>query len=81
VTTDERLDRLTESVTDLKVTVAALAGDVRALLGRVDERDRALERLADRVTGVERRVWAIPSVATLIAIAAALVSVYGQVAR
>lgn len=86
-TADEKLDRLGETVTEVRVLLAGLASDLRAALGRAEEQDKARARLEGRVDGVERdldarlsaverRVWAVPSVATLISVVGLVVAVY-----
>lgn len=51
-------------------------------LDRLDERSRELEgKLDERIRPLERRVWALPSVATLIALAGLIVALMESIAK
>jgi hypothetical protein len=85
--TGQKLDAIQDTVTELRVSIAQLSGDVRASLARHDRQDvvsadvelrlRTLETatavippdVESRLRTLERRIYGIPSLAAVIALA------------
>jgi hypothetical protein len=83
----QKLDNIQDTVTEIRVSVATLSGDVRASLARHDRQDvvsadverrlRALEAatavvpvdVESRLRTLERRIYGIPSLAAVLALA------------
>lgn len=64
-----KLDRIGDAVTDVRLAVATLGGDVRATLQRLDVHDNVQSDVEKRLRVLERRSYAIPGIATVLAIA------------
>jgi hypothetical protein len=75
-----KLDRIKDDVGDMRVAYTSLAGDVRAMLQRIERHDgdHAQASAESSITGqdierrlrtLERRSYAIPSLAALLALA------------
>lgn len=54
-----------------------LTGKVEALIVLDGERTKRLDSQDSRLQAIERRVWALPSIATICSIAAVIVTVVG----
>jgi hypothetical protein len=90
----QKLDAIQETVTELRVSMATLSGDVRASLAKHDAADRIgaeVERrlrtvetasgavptdVEGRLRTLERRIYGIPSLAALIAVASLVLAVW-----
>jgi hypothetical protein len=75
VTADEKLDLISQTVTDTRLAVATLHGEVRTSMTRLDSHDAARADFEARIRTLERRSWALPSAATLLGVAGLIVSV------
>lgn len=82
----QKLDNIQDTVTEIRVSVATLSGDVRASLARHDRQDvvtadverrlRLLESstsiipvdVESRLRTLERRIYGIPTLATVLAL-------------
>jgi hypothetical protein len=64
----QKLDRIGDAVTDVRLAVATLGGDVRATLQRLDGHDNVSDDVEKRLRVIERRLYAIPTLATLTAL-------------
>lgn len=64
-----KLDRIGDAVTDVRLAVATLGGDVRATLQRLDGHDTVSDDVEKRLRVLERRLYAIPALSTITALA------------
>lgn len=51
-----KLDALTQQITDLRVAVADVAGDVKAVLGRLKDHDRTSQDHETRIRTLEAQI-------------------------
>jgi hypothetical protein len=89
--TADKLDRIREDVHALSVSVANLAGDVRSLVSRQERHDtehdvarvEGVTTMADierRIRQLERRSYAIPSLAAVLGVAGFAVALWSLIA-
>lgn len=86
-----QISELTKSINDQRVTLATVAGDVKAVLARQDGADKDhddhearlrileghnTEKHGDRLDALERWRWGIPGVATVLAVIGLGVSIW-----
>src|SRR3954447_23256284 len=60
--TSQKLDQIQNTVPEVRVSMAALSGDVRAALGRLDGHDDGRDDVERRIRTLERDSDAIPGV-------------------
>lgn len=60
-----KLDALTGQMTDLRVLVATVAGDTKAILGRIDAHDRARVDHEQRIRSLEQWRWLVTGAAAV----------------
>lgn len=77
----QKLDTIQETVTELRVSMATLSGDVRASLARHDAADRVLADVERRMRVLERRNYAVPTLASVVSLAALVVAVWSVLGR
>ena len=76
---DTRFDRLTDAVHQLGLGVAKIEGAVGALVVRQEDHFGRVDDHEKRIRGIERRMYALPSMATLLAIGSLLVAVWSRI--
>lgn len=69
MTTDEKLDKLVEQGADIRLAIATLTGEVRSVTLRTDGHDVTRIDVEQRLRSLERRAYAIPSLAALLGLA------------
>jgi hypothetical protein len=72
----QKLDRIGDAVTDVRLAVATLGGDVRATLQRLDGHDNVAGDVEKRLRVIERRLYAIPGIATLVSLGSLALALY-----
>jgi outer membrane murein-binding lipoprotein Lpp len=76
VETGQKLDAIQDTVTELRVAMATLSGDVRASLARHDAADRVAADFERRMRVLERRNYAVPSLAAVLGLAGFLLALW-----
>ena len=76
---DSRFDRLTDAMHQLGLGVARIEGAVGALVARQEDHLGRVDDHEKRIRGIERRMYALPSMATLLAIGSLLVAVWSRI--
>jgi uncharacterized protein YlxW (UPF0749 family) len=79
MTAEEKLDRIVETTTDIRLAVATLAGEVRNANGRIDEHERSRTDVEVRLRAVERRLYALPSLAAVLGAAGLVVAIWDKI--
>lgn len=79
MTTEEKLDKIVETTTDIRLAVATLAGEVRNANDRIDAQERIRTDFESRIRAIERRLYALPTLATLIGLAGLVVALWDKI--
>lgn len=77
----QKLDNIQETITELRVSVATLSGDVRAALGRLDGHDAVMADVERRIRTLEHRSYAIPGIGAVLGIAGFALALWGAIRR
>ena len=82
MTTEEKIDRLTEKVEQGFALIHAELGALNTRLEVMNTKqgytDKDMEEVKGRVTSLEKRVWSIPSLAAVISVVALLEPLWRQ---
>ena len=81
MTAEDKLDRIAAQLTDLRVGVETMAGDLRAGLARLDSHDRRASDVEDRLRSLERWRWSLPSASLVLSILSVAAVAYGAFHR
>jgi uncharacterized protein YlxW (UPF0749 family) len=79
MTAEEKLDRIVETTTDIRLAVATLAGEVRNANSRIDDGERIHTDVEVRLRAVERRLYALPSLAAVLGAAGLVVAIWDKI--
>lgn len=78
VTSDEKLDKIVEQGIDTRLALATLHGEVRSVTLQLAAHEAARLDFEQRLRALERRSYALPSLATLVGLAGLGVAVWSK---
>lgn len=76
MTADEKLDKVLETTADTRLAVATLHGEVREVSNQIARHDTVNADVEHRLRALERRIYSLPTLATIVGLASLAVAVW-----
>jgi hypothetical protein len=79
VSVEDKIDKIIETTTDIRLAVASLSGEVRSAGLRLDGHEVARADVETRLRAVERRMYALPTLSALVGLSGLAVALWDRI--